>query len=163
MEISCVPWYKHSLHWKTILPDCQPYAIKRISVVAEQPAKKEKPIVLNNILVHRIPRLPILSLKQMILWSWSKSRTPTGWTKSLKLRNTQVELSSNHLKNRALSNCTSPPFRNAKKMIHGCERISWWICATFNFCMLNNLEHKWLRNEHCQGGQLHLLKNSCRK
>lgn len=63
------------------------------------------------------------------------------------------------LKDRALSNCTSPRLRNTKKMVHGSERISWWICATFDFCTLNNLTRKWLRNEHCQEGLLHLLKN----
>lgn len=44
-------------------------------------------------------------------------------------------------------------------MVHGSERISWWICTIFNFCTLNNLTRKWLRNEHCQAGLLHLLKN----
>lgn len=101
---------------------------------------------------------------QVILWSWSKSRSPTGWTKSLKLWNIDVKLSSNHLKknkNRALSNYTSPPLRNAKKK--GSERISWWIWATFDFCMLINLTRKWPRNEHCQGGLLHLLKKILQK
>lgn len=102
MENWSAPGYKqHSLHWKTILPDLQPYAMKSnfcCCRMAYKKGKKDQPIVLKNFLVHGIPRLPILSLNQMILSSWSKSRSPTGWTKSLKLRNTDVEISSNHLK-----------------------------------------------------------------